>query len=166
MPTGIVAKMSTALLLVTGFVTLAGARMSVSFEDRVRAQETIARVAYSHQIGATKSFEEAVPRSEIERQVREYMEQSQAWEAQHNTSITKAMLSAEWDRIEGATQMPDRLRELVSALGGIESYSRKCVARASLGERPEGDRPRGQFCHLDTGALRRAGCLCRASRHP
>src|SRR5437867_13033778 len=35
---------------------------SLTFEDRVAAQEAIERVYYSHQIGATLSFEEAVPR--------------------------------------------------------------------------------------------------------
>ncbi|HMC81802.1 MAG TPA: hypothetical protein VKL61_01055, partial [Candidatus Polarisedimenticolia bacterium] len=34
----------------------------LTFEERVDAQRAIARVYYSHQIGATQPFDEAVPR--------------------------------------------------------------------------------------------------------
>jgi sirohydrochlorin ferrochelatase len=34
----------------------------LSFEERVKAQEAIERVYYSHQIGTSRSFAEAVPR--------------------------------------------------------------------------------------------------------
>jgi hypothetical protein len=43
---------------------------TLSFEERVRAQEAIERVYYSHQIGATRPFEDAMPRSRIEEKVR------------------------------------------------------------------------------------------------
>jgi hypothetical protein len=46
----------------------------LTFEERVRAQEAIERVYYSHQIGATKPFEEAVPRSAIEGRVSTFLE--------------------------------------------------------------------------------------------
>src|SRR6266849_5681129 len=44
----------------------------LTFEERVKAQEAIERVYYSHQIGATKGFEEAVPRAVLEKKVRTY----------------------------------------------------------------------------------------------
>jgi len=37
---------------------------------RVQAQEAIERVYYSHQIGAKRPFEQAVPRSVLEEKVR------------------------------------------------------------------------------------------------
>jgi hypothetical protein len=42
----------------------------LTFEERVRAQEAIERVCYSHQIGAEAPFEQAVPRTVIEQKVR------------------------------------------------------------------------------------------------
>src|SRR5262249_25859012 len=54
---------------------LAHAR-ELSLDDRVNAQEAIERVYYAHQMGATRPFEEAVPRETIERKVRTYLDQS------------------------------------------------------------------------------------------
>ena len=55
-------------------ITVAGdpAPRTLTFEDRVKAQETVERGYYSHQIGATKSFEQAVPRAVAEGKVRKY----------------------------------------------------------------------------------------------
>lgn len=52
----------------------------VTFEERVACQEAIERVYYSHQIRATKPFEEAVPRNVLENKVRTYLRQSMALE--------------------------------------------------------------------------------------
>ena len=52
---------STLLASATGAVA-----RDLSFEDRVRAQEAIERVYYSHQIGATRPFEMAIPRKLLE----------------------------------------------------------------------------------------------------
>src|SRR6185503_16442422 len=76
-----------------------GAAHVLSFEDRVRAQEKIERVYHLHLTGPAPSFEEAVPRSEVERQVRNYLERSAAWEMKHSRAISQAMLAAEWNRI-------------------------------------------------------------------
>src|SRR4029450_13357695 len=48
----------------------------LTVEERVRAQEAIERVYFSHQIGAVKRFEEAVPRGVIEQKVRRYLEET------------------------------------------------------------------------------------------
>ena len=50
---------TAALAFVALAVPLAHAR-DLTFEERVKAQEAIERVYYSHQIRATRSFEEAV----------------------------------------------------------------------------------------------------------
>src|SRR5262245_40592999 len=73
---------------------------TLTFEERVRAQDAIARVYYSHVIGATKPFEEAVPRWVIEKQVLEYLEQSRAWETRHQKAVTASMLDGEWESME------------------------------------------------------------------
>jgi hypothetical protein len=67
----------TVVLLATD--GLAEAR-ELSFADRVRAQEAIERTRYAHRVGATKPFEEAVPRAVLERKVVTYLKQSKALE--------------------------------------------------------------------------------------
>jgi hypothetical protein len=57
-----------------------GSERLLSFEDRLACQEAIERVYYSHQIGATRPFEEAVPREVLERKVRTSLLQSVALE--------------------------------------------------------------------------------------
>ena len=61
---------STAVALVVLTASAAEAQgRELTFADRVAAQEAIERVYYSHQIGAERSFEEAVPRERLERKV-------------------------------------------------------------------------------------------------
>src|SRR2546425_41533 len=57
------------------FVASAEAR-ELTFEQRVRAQEAIERVYYSHQLGGTQPFEEAVSRETLEMKVRTYLKES------------------------------------------------------------------------------------------
>ena len=58
----------TLLALAVVGAPLSHAR-DLTFEERVGAQEAIERVYYSHQIGAERLFEEAVPRDLLERKV-------------------------------------------------------------------------------------------------
>jgi hypothetical protein len=61
-----------AALLALSLVSnvLASQARDLTFEERVQAQEATERVYYSHQVGATKPFEVAVPSSVIEDEVR------------------------------------------------------------------------------------------------
>ena len=60
------------------FVALAAAcaaaapasQRSLTFEERMAAQRAIERVYYSHQIGASLPFDEAVPHATLEKKVR------------------------------------------------------------------------------------------------
>src|SRR5437867_1869290 len=107
----------------------------LTFDERVAAQEAIERVYYSHQIGATKLFEEAVPRAVLENKVRTYLKQSVALERYWHTPITGEMLVAEMRRIAQGTRMPDRLREVYRALGNDPLLVAECVARPLLADR-------------------------------
>jgi N-acetylneuraminic acid mutarotase len=107
----------------------------LSFEDRVRAQEAIERVYYSHQIGATRPFEEVVPRKLVERKVRTYLKESLALEQFWKTPVTAAMLRAEMERMARQTRMPGRLRELYAALGNDPVLIQECLARPVLTNR-------------------------------
>ena len=107
----------------------------LGFDDRVEAQEAIERVYYSHQIGATKPFEEAVPRSVLEEKVRKYLQQTVALEVYWKTRVTDEMLERELERMAHGTRMPERLRELFAALGNDSFLIKECLARATLVDR-------------------------------
>jgi hypothetical protein len=107
----------------------------LSFEDRVRAQEAIERVYYSHQIGATKPFEQAVPRVILERKVQSYLRESAALKTIWQTPITAEMLRAEQERMSRRSRMPERLLEIRSALGGDSFLFQECYVRAILADR-------------------------------
>src|SRR4051812_40450785 len=72
---------------------------TLSFDERVRAQEAIERLYYAHQIGTTKTFEDAVPSDAVAAKVRRYLEESAALETVWKTPITDAALQRELDRM-------------------------------------------------------------------
>jgi len=125
---------STLVAMLLSGASLTGAR-EITFEERVEAQRAIERVYYSHQIGATKLFEEAVPRRVIEGKVRNYLKQSVALERLWETVVTAEMLRAELDRMARGTRMPERLRELRAALGDDPFLVQECLVRPILTER-------------------------------
>jgi N-acetylneuraminic acid mutarotase len=110
-------------------------RTGLTFEDRVRAQEAVERVRYSHQIGATKQFEEAWPRPALEAKVRRYLKLSVALERLWRAPVTPAMLEAETRRLARRTRMPARLAEIEAALGNDAVLFEESFARQVLVER-------------------------------
>jgi N-acetylneuraminic acid mutarotase len=124
---------------IAGFVIAACACPSIarelSFEERVKAQEAIERVYYSHQLGTTKPFEEAVPREAIERRVHVYLKQSVALATRWKTPVTAEALEREWGRIAERTRFPDRLEEVIEALGHDRVLVLECFVRPLLVDR-------------------------------
>lgn len=104
----------------------------LTFDDRVAAQEAIERVYYSHQIGATKPFEEMVPPAILELKVRTYLKQSAALEKFWKISVTDEMLGRELERMAAGTRLPERLLELYGALGNDPFLIKECLARQIL----------------------------------
>src|SRR5262249_1165859 len=102
---------------------------------RVKAQEAIERVYYSHQIGATKPFEQAVPRSLLEKKVRLYLSESVALDRVWHTKVTEESLRREAERIARDTRMPNRIRELYASLDNDPVLILECLARPTLVER-------------------------------
>jgi hypothetical protein len=125
-------KAICALVIALGTPAMAA---SLTFEDRVRAQEALERTYYSHRIGAAVAFQEAVPRSMIEDRVLNYLAQSVALEHIFGSPVTSEALDAELARIVRDTRAPDRLRELFDALGGDPVLVRECLVRPALVER-------------------------------
>ena len=125
--------------------SLSARERGLSFEERVRAQEAIERVYYSHQLEATEPFEKAVPRSLLEAKVTRYLKQSAALEQVWKTPVTSEMLRREWERIVAETRLPERLSEIYAALDQDPVLIQECFIRAALVDRlvrnlHEGDR--------------------------
>ncbi len=107
----------------------------LSFEQRVAAQLAIERVYYAHQLGVDKAFETLVPRATVEQKVARYLAKSRLLAHYWQTPVTDAMLRAEIERMQRDTRMPDRLRELFSALGDDPLVIAECLARPLLVDR-------------------------------
>ncbi len=134
-----------SLLLLSAFFTSSARERSLSFEERVRAQEAIERVYYSHQLEVTEPFEKAVTRRVLEAKVTRALKQSAALEQVWRTPVTAPMLAAELERIAADTRFPDRLHEIYAALDNDSVLIQECFARPALVERLsrsffEGDR--------------------------
>jgi N-acetylneuraminic acid mutarotase len=106
-----------------------GAERVLSFEDRLACQEAIERVYYSHQIGATRRFEEAVPREVLQRKVQTSLLQSVALVQWWSTPVTADSLERELARIAANTRLPERLLEVYGALGNDSVLLQECLAR-------------------------------------
>ena len=131
-----------AILIALAGVCLLSPRLlarELTFDDRVRAQEAIERAYLSHQIGNMRSFEEAVPRSLLEKKVRTYLKQSAALEQHWKTPITAAMLRAEVARMQRQSRMPERLKELFASLNNDPLLIEECLARPALAARLVGN---------------------------
>ncbi len=123
-----------AVLLITSGVALANTRQ-IGFDERVRAQEAIERVYYSHQIAAADPFEDAVPRGVLDGKVRTYLQQSAALEKFWNTTISAEALQGELERIVRDTRFSDRLERLFGALGNDSVLIQETFVRQVLAER-------------------------------
>src|SRR5258705_10472535 len=84
----------------------------LSFAERVAAQRIVERVYYSHQIGASRPFAEAVPDALLESKVRRTLKLSLALERFWNTPLTAEMLHREAERIARDNRLPGRLGEI------------------------------------------------------
>ncbi|HEU5182450.1 MAG TPA: MopE-related protein [Candidatus Polarisedimenticolia bacterium] len=130
-------RLSFALALASILVFAASASQAreLSFQERVKAQEAIERVYFSHQIGTKTAFDQAVPKELLENKVQTYLKQSVALERIWHSPVTAEALSAELDRIARNTRFPDRLQEIYAALGNDPFLIQECFARPALVDR-------------------------------
>jgi N-acetylneuraminic acid mutarotase len=124
-----------AVLVCSAALATEPVQRTLSFDDRVQAQKAIERVYYAHQLGATKPFDEAVPRAVLEAKVRKYLEQSVALNNYWKTPVTDQALQRELERMAQGTKMPERLIELYAALGNDSFLIKECLARPALVDR-------------------------------
>ena len=107
----------------------------LTFEDRVKAQEAIERVYYSHQIGASAPFDQAVPTDLIEEKVRRSLQQSVALEQRWGVKLTEEQLQVELERVARGTRFPERLIEIYGALANDPVRVQECFIRPLLVDR-------------------------------
>src|SRR2546428_5641596 len=122
----------------------------VTFERRLLAEAAIERVYFSHRIGATRPFEEAVPRQLLERKVRTYLSQSVALDTLWKSPISAEALRRELERIAASTRFPERLREIYEALDNDPYLIQETFVRAALADRLT----RGYFAGGPAGTTR------------
>lgn len=131
LPSLLAITLGVIVMPLTGVYASAPGRQ-LSLEERVAAQQAIDRVYYAHQVGATRPFEEVVPRSAIEEKVRTYLKQTVALEQVWATPVTAASLEAELERMVRQTRSPERLQELFAALHNDSFLIQECLVRPAL----------------------------------
>ncbi len=129
---------ATIEFVIVAVVALVGPEVharGLTFEERVHAQEAIERVYYSHQIGASRPFEQVLTRAALEGKVRSYLKQAAALELYWKVPVTDEMLQRELERMSAGSRLPDRLLELYAALGNDPFLIKECLARPALVDR-------------------------------
>jgi N-acetylneuraminic acid mutarotase len=134
---------TSALLLFQAFTfsLVAMARAPLTFEERVKAQESIERVYYAHRIWPKDNpqpkppFEEMVPREVIEAKVADYLKKCVALDKYWQRPIQPEQLQAEMNRMTKGTKDPATLGELFTALNNDPCLIAECLARPVLADR-------------------------------
>jgi N-acetylneuraminic acid mutarotase len=116
-----------------------GGSSGLSLEERVACQRAVEQVYWRHRGGASgaprRPFEQAVPEAVLRRKAEDAVRKSVALAQWWNTTITPTQLQAELDRIAAASQSPEVLAELFSALGQDPQRAAECIARPLLADR-------------------------------
>jgi N-acetylneuraminic acid mutarotase len=113
----------------------------LTLEERVSYQRAIEEVYWRHRIWPKErpdpkpSFDEVIPRSQLEKKVADYLRNSQALEDYWQRPITAEQLQAELDRMAQDTRQPEVLHEIFEALGNDPFVIAECLARPALAER-------------------------------
>jgi hypothetical protein len=76
-----------------------------------------------------------VSQAQIEKKVRDYLQNSQVLADYRQRPITAQQLQAEMDRMAQNTRQPEMLQELFEALGNDPFVIAECLARPRLAER-------------------------------
>ena len=107
----------------------------LDLERRVQAQETLERFYYSHQQGATKPFEQALPADLAETKVFDFLRQTRALDREWGRALTAEAVLREMERIVAHTHFPDRLLALYDALDRDPRLMLETLARPALTRR-------------------------------
>src|SRR5438445_89664 len=114
---------------------------TLTFEERVSYQRAIEDVYWRHRIWPKErpdpkpSLDAVMSQAQLEKQVKDYLRNSQALEDYWQRPITSPQLQAELDRMARHTKHPEVLQELLEALGNDPFVIAECLARPALADR-------------------------------
>src|SRR4029077_21268064 len=114
---------------------------TLTFADRVTYQRAIEEVYWHHRIwpkanaGPKPPLAKVMSHAQIEKNVEDYLRNSQALEDYWQRPITPDQLQAEMERIASDTKQPEVHREIFVALGNDPFVIAECLARPVLAER-------------------------------
>ena len=146
-----------AFLLGGAAVAQAAPSSAVNLDERVRCQEALERVYWTHRSkGQGRSFEQAVPRTVLRRNAEDAVLKTEALRRFWQVTITPERLQAELDRMASRSQAPARLRELFAALDNDPMKAAECLARPLLADRLiRASYAHDERLHADVGAVAR-----------
>jgi N-acetylneuraminic acid mutarotase len=130
-----------ALLTIGSAFATEPARRTLTFEDRVRAQEAIEQVYWSRRIwpkenpGPKPPLSAAISGEAIRAKVEDYLRKSNALEKVWQRPIAAEQLQAEMDRMSEHTKDRETLQDLYRALGNDAALIAETLARQTLAER-------------------------------
>ncbi len=113
----------------------------LSLEDRIAYQRAIEEVYWRHRIWPKErpdrkpSLDELMPPAQLEKEVKDYLRNSEALEDYWREPLGPEQLQAEIERMVQHTKQPELLREIFEALGNDPFVIAECLARPALSER-------------------------------
>jgi N-acetylneuraminic acid mutarotase len=116
-------------------------RTTLTLADRVAYQRAIEEVYWRHRTWPKEnskpkpSLDDVMPAQQIEKNVENYLRDSQALGDYWQKPIAPEQLQAEMERMARHTKQPEVLRELFEALGNDPYVIAECLARPALSER-------------------------------
>jgi N-acetylneuraminic acid mutarotase len=114
---------------------------TLTFAERVAYQRAIEEVYWLHRIWPQEnsypkpSLDALMTQTQLEENVTDYLQKSQAVADYWHRPITAQQLQAEMNRMAQHTKQPDVLRELFTVLGNDPFVIAECLARPTLAER-------------------------------
>ncbi len=111
------------------------AALRQDFDALCADRMAIERVYQSHRTGAKTPIEEALPRSLIEKLVREDLKKEAALKKVYRVDVTPEQVDAEVKRINDTTRAPETLQELKRALGNDPARFARTVAKPLVVDR-------------------------------
>jgi hypothetical protein len=130
-----------SVVLIAVFSSSVFANKPLTHEERVKAQEAIERVYYSHRIWPKENpqpkppFEKMVAKEQIEAKVNDYLKKCSALDQFWQRPIIASQLQAEMDRMAKGTKDATTLNELFAALNNDPYLIAECLARPVLADR-------------------------------
>jgi hypothetical protein len=125
----------TSVVLAALLFTFAFSTFAASVGELVDERLAVERVYYAKQVGAKAPFEQAVPRSVIEKRVQQELLKERVLKNVYRLEITPKLVAEEVARIERSTMAGDMLAQIKLALGNNPEKFARTVAKPLVVDR-------------------------------